>query len=214
MRNFFIQLGEFSRNLPLKPYRPKLKISTLSFHFQMLEKCLRLLFEKRDVTTVKAYVQRQLAKIVSGKISLQELTFAREFRGLHGYRPGACVPALELTRRFCKTDRMRIPNVGERVPYVIVYGEPGRPLIQSVSIFSRIQIFFNRKKYVKQGEISDGSASIQMALRKQVGSDAGQWDLLRNKSHHSSIVKVPFLDRGRRYELVRSLLTKLYSNLI
>lgn len=27
---------------------------------------------------------------------------------------------------------MRVPNIGERVPYVIVYGEPGKPLIQSV----------------------------------------------------------------------------------
>ena len=27
---------------------------------------------------------------------------------------------------------MRVPNVGERVPYVIIYGEPGKPLIQSV----------------------------------------------------------------------------------
>jgi DNA polymerase zeta len=27
---------------------------------------------------------------------------------------------------------MSAPNVGERVPYVIVYGEPGRPLIHSV----------------------------------------------------------------------------------
>lgn len=35
-------------------------------------------------------------------------------------------------RRFCKVDRMRVPNVGERVPYVIIYGEPGKPLIQSV----------------------------------------------------------------------------------
>ena len=35
-------------------------------------------------------------------------------------------------RRFCKVDRMRIPNIGERVPYVIIYGEPGKPLIQSV----------------------------------------------------------------------------------
>lgn len=35
-------------------------------------------------------------------------------------------------RRFCKIDRMCVPNVGERVPYVIVYGEPGTPLIQSV----------------------------------------------------------------------------------
>lgn len=27
---------------------------------------------------------------------------------------------------------MHVPNVGERVPYVIIYGEPGKPLIQSV----------------------------------------------------------------------------------
>ena len=98
----------------------------------MLEKSLRILFETKNVSLVKRYVQSQICKIASGRISLQELTFAREFRGLHGYRPGACVPALELTRRFCKFDRMRIPNIGERVPYVIIYGEPGKPLIQSV----------------------------------------------------------------------------------
>ena len=31
-----------------------------------------------------------------------------------------------------KLDRMNIPNVGQRVPYVIIFGEPGKPLIQSV----------------------------------------------------------------------------------
>merc|ERR1712079_279482 len=31
-----------------------------------------------------------------------------------------------------RNDRMAIPPVGWRVPYVIVYGEPGRPLIHSV----------------------------------------------------------------------------------
>ena len=98
----------------------------------MLEKSLRILFETKNVSLVKQFVQSQIYKIASGRISLQELTFAREFRGLHGYRPGACVPALELTRRFCKYDRMCVPNVGERVPYVIIYGEPGKPLIQSV----------------------------------------------------------------------------------
>ena len=95
---------------------------THRFFFQMLEKCLRILFETKNVSLVKQYVQNQLWKISSGRISLQELIFAKEFRGLHGYRPGACVPALELTRRFCRFDRMHIPNIGERVPYVIVYG--------------------------------------------------------------------------------------------
>ena len=96
------------------------------------------------------FVQRQFQKIMQNKASIQDLTFAKEFRGLGGYRPGAVVPAFELTkyvfnstfekiktkylysRRFMRVDRRSIPRSGERVPYIIVYGEPGRPLIQSV----------------------------------------------------------------------------------
>ncbi|CAB4055013.1 REV3L [Lepeophtheirus salmonis] len=99
---------------------------------KILEKSLRILFETKDVTKVRTYVQRQFHKILSGKIPLQDLTFAKEFRGLKGYRPGACVPSLELTRRLMKKDRMNVPRIGQRVPYIIIYGEPGRPLIQSV----------------------------------------------------------------------------------
>ncbi|XP_071745629.1 DNA polymerase zeta catalytic subunit [Lepeophtheirus salmonis] len=99
---------------------------------KILEKSLRILFETKDVIKVRTYVQRQFHKILSGKIPLQDLTFAKEFRGLKGYRPGACVPSLELTRRLMKKDRMNVPRIGQRVPYIIIYGEPGRPLIQSV----------------------------------------------------------------------------------
>jgi len=65
---------------------------------QMLEKSLRILFETKDVSLVKRYVQNQFTKISSGKIPLQDLTFAREFRGMAGYRATACVPALELAK--------------------------------------------------------------------------------------------------------------------
>ena len=74
----------------------------------------------------------QFFKIHAGRISMLDLTFAREFRGLGGYKPTACVPALELTRQALRTDRRAVPRVGERVPYVVVYGEPGLPLIQLV----------------------------------------------------------------------------------
>ena len=47
---------------------------------------------------VKAYLQRQCVKIMKGQISLQDFTFGKEYRGRGGYRPGACVPALELSR--------------------------------------------------------------------------------------------------------------------
>ena len=70
---------------------------------QILEKMLRTLFETRDLSRVKGYVQRQFQKIVSGRVNIQDLTFAKEFRGLGGYKPGACVPALELTRSAIST---------------------------------------------------------------------------------------------------------------
>ncbi len=84
------------------------------------------------MSRVKLYVQRQFQKILRDRASLQDLTFAREFRGLEGYRAGAVVPALELTRRAARGDRRAVPRTGERVPYVVVHGEPGRPLIHSV----------------------------------------------------------------------------------
>ncbi|XP_062857832.1 DNA polymerase zeta catalytic subunit isoform X2 [Trichomycterus rosablanca] len=99
---------------------------------KILERSLKLLFETRDISQVKQYVQRQCVKILEGRASLQDLTFAKEYRGSASYKPGACVPALELTRRMMGHDRRLEPRVGERVPYVIVYGTPGVPLIQLV----------------------------------------------------------------------------------
>ncbi|XP_028970573.2 DNA polymerase zeta catalytic subunit isoform X2 [Esox lucius] len=99
---------------------------------KILERSIKLLFETRDVSQVKQYVQRQCVKVLEAKASMQDLTFAKEYRGSSTYRPGACVPALELTRRMMAYDRRLEPRVGERVPYVIVYGMPGMPLIQLV----------------------------------------------------------------------------------
>lgn len=99
---------------------------------KILEKSLRILFEKKDVSQVKDYIQRQFVKLLQGRVSLQDLIFAKEYRGARGYRPGACVPALELTKHWTRKDKRKEPRTGERVPYVIVYGAPGLPLIQLV----------------------------------------------------------------------------------
>lgn len=99
---------------------------------KILERSIKLLFETRDISQVKQFVQRQCAKVLDGRASMQDLTFAKEYRGSGSYRPGACVPALELTRRMMAYDRRLEPRVGERVPYVVVYGMPGVPLIQLV----------------------------------------------------------------------------------
>ncbi|XP_030377595.1 DNA polymerase zeta catalytic subunit [Scaptodrosophila lebanonensis] len=99
---------------------------------KMLEKVLRILFETADVSKVKQYVCRQFTKLLSGRANLQDLIFAKEFRGLNGYKPTACVPALEMTRKWMQNDPRRIPRRGERVPFIIINGPPGVPLIRLV----------------------------------------------------------------------------------
>ncbi|XP_045700139.1 DNA polymerase zeta catalytic subunit isoform X2 [Phyllostomus hastatus] len=99
---------------------------------KILERSLKLLFETRDISLIKQYVQRQCMKLLEGKASIQDFIFAKEYRGSSSYKPGACVPALELTRKMLTYDRRSEPRVGERVPYVIIYGPPGVPLIQLV----------------------------------------------------------------------------------
>ncbi|XP_049954261.1 DNA polymerase zeta catalytic subunit [Schistocerca serialis cubense] len=99
---------------------------------KVLKQSLCILFESHDTNMVKQYIERQFTKLLQGRFNLQDMIFAREYRGISGYRPGACVPALELVRSWLKTDKCAEPRVGERVPYVIVNGPPGLPLIRLV----------------------------------------------------------------------------------
>lgn len=97
-----------------------------------LEKTLRILFETLDVSVIKRYINRQFTKLLKDEISIQDLIFAKEFRGMKGYKPGACVPALELARKWVLKDPRNIPLSGERVPFIIANGPPGLPLIRLV----------------------------------------------------------------------------------
>lgn len=99
---------------------------------KILEKCLRLLFETTDISHVKKFVCKQFSKILTGRISIQDVTFAREYRGAIGYKPGACVPALQLAQQRLLVDPRSEPRVCERVPYVVVAGPPGLPIIRLV----------------------------------------------------------------------------------
>lgn len=99
---------------------------------KILEKTLKILFETCDVSKVKEYVCRQFTKILAGRCSIQDLLFAKEFRGINGYKEKACVPALMMTRRWKLSDPKNEPRRGERVPFVIVNGAPGLPLIRLV----------------------------------------------------------------------------------
>ncbi|TGZ37682.1 DNA polymerase zeta catalytic subunit [Temnothorax longispinosus] len=99
---------------------------------KILERALKILFETKDISLVKQYVNRQFDKIFQRRVSILDLTFAKEFRGIRGYKANACVPALELTRRLIRKDPRAVPRTSERVRYVIVAGAPNQALIHCV----------------------------------------------------------------------------------
>lgn len=93
------------------------------------ENALKLLFRTADLSQVKSYFQRQCAKIMAGKVSIQDFCFAREVK-LGSYADKGPPPpgALISTRRMLADPRLE-PQYGERVPYVVITGAPNARLI-------------------------------------------------------------------------------------
>ncbi|XP_073844954.1 DNA polymerase zeta catalytic subunit [Musca autumnalis] len=141
---------------------------------KMLEKVLRILFETADVSQVKQYVCRQFTKLLSGRANLQDLIFAKEFRGMNGYKANACVPALELTRKWLQTDPRRIPRRGERVPFIITNGPPGVPLIRLIrhphEVLADEGLKINAIYYITKAIIPPLNRCLLL-----IGADVNEW---------------------------------------
>ncbi|XP_050100857.1 DNA polymerase zeta catalytic subunit [Anopheles aquasalis] len=141
---------------------------------KMLEKVLRILFETCDVSKVKQYTCRQFTKILEGRVNLQDFIFAKEFRGEDGYKPGACVPSLELTRKWKLTDPRREPRRGQRVPYVIINGPPLVPLIRLVrspdEMLANEGLKINANYYILKAIIPPLNRCLLL-----IGADVNRW---------------------------------------
>lgn len=93
------------------------------------ETALKILFRTSNLSQVKSFFQAQCAKIMQGRVSIQDFCFAREVKlGTYSDKgpppPGALISA----RRMLEDPRLE-PQYGERVPYVVVTGAPGARLI-------------------------------------------------------------------------------------
>ncbi|KIJ68443.1 hypothetical protein HYDPIDRAFT_124966 [Hydnomerulius pinastri MD-312] len=96
---------------------------------KMTETCLKILFRTQDLSEVKDYCCRSWSKILRSKASIQDFIFAKEVRmGTYSDKapppPGVAVAA----RRMLE-DENDEPQYGDRVPYVIVRGNPQTRLV-------------------------------------------------------------------------------------
>ncbi|GFY91942.1 recovery protein 3 [Actinidia rufa] len=83
---------------------------------------------------VKAYMLRQWTRILSGRVSLQDFVFAKEVRlGTYRARTSSSLPpAAIVATKAMRADPRAEPRYAERIPYVVVHGEPGSRLIDMV----------------------------------------------------------------------------------
>lgn len=95
---------------------------------KIVEKSIRILFETKDLSQVKKYVQNEFTKIHQGTVTVQDFCFAKEVR-LGTYKsdktapPGAVVAARQI-----EIDHRARPQQRERVPYLVIRGSAGQTL--------------------------------------------------------------------------------------
>ncbi|KAL7205227.1 hypothetical protein ACSBR2_018208 [Camellia fascicularis] len=142
-----------------------------------MEQSLRTFFEDKDINTVKTYLLRQWARILSGRVSLQDFVFAKEVRlGTYSTRSSSSLPpAAIVATKAMRADPRAEPRYAERIPYVVVHGEPGSRLVDMVVdpldlLATDSQFRLNDTYYITK--------QIIPALQRVfglVGADLSQW---------------------------------------
>lgn len=83
------------------------------------------LFLTKDLSNVKRYVQNQFIKILSDHICIKDFIFSKEVRlGCYSTR-GPPPPSAIVALNSMKKDYRKEPLYKQRIPYVVIYGEPG-----------------------------------------------------------------------------------------
>uniref|UniRef100_K3ZPX4 DNA polymerase n=1 Tax=Setaria italica TaxID=4555 RepID=K3ZPX4_SETIT len=100
---------------------------------KILERSIRIIFEEQDLTKVRSYLERQWTRLLSGKVSIRDFIFAKEVRlGTYSARASTLPPAAIVATKAMLSDPRAEPRYAERVPYVVIHGEPGARLADMV----------------------------------------------------------------------------------
>lgn len=93
-----------------------------------LERMIRLLFETKNLSVVKNDLKHLIINLQQlYKIPLSDFIFRKEVR-LGAYKPGHLPPAAIVATKTIERDQRAVPRHGERVPFVVVYDQPGAML--------------------------------------------------------------------------------------
>lgn len=141
---------------------------------RMVEACIRILFRTQDLSLVKAYCQRQWLKILQGKISLQDLVFAKEVKLGSYSENGVPPPGAALAAKRMLLDKRSQCQYGERVPYVISQGT-GKTRLVDLARDPFVMVHDRRQVPHAQYYITRGLIPPLSRIFNLLGADVEAW---------------------------------------
>lgn len=155
------------------------------------EKALKILFRTKDLSQVKEYFVSQCAKIMEGRVSIQDFLFAKEVKlGTYSDRGPAPPGALIAAKRMLADPRTE-PQYGERVPYVVVTGAPGARLgdrcVAPETLLKNDHLQLDAEYYITKNLIPPLERIFNL-----VGANVRQWYDQMPKRHRIRTVTLPW----------------------
>ncbi|KAG0037270.1 DNA polymerase zeta [Podila clonocystis] len=141
---------------------------------KIMETSIKTMFRTQDLSQVKTYFVRQLTKILEGRIPVPDLMFGKEVRMDRYSEKGVPPPGAIVSARRMELDPRAQPQYGERVPYVVVYGDPGARLTDQVvepkELLKNKDLRLNGEYYIRKMIIPSLERIFQLA-----GADVKSW---------------------------------------
>ncbi|KAG0258762.1 DNA polymerase zeta [Mortierella polycephala] len=141
---------------------------------KIMETCIKTMFRTQDLSQVKAYFVRQLSRILEGRVPVPDLMFGKEVRMGRYSEKGVPPPGAIVSARRMELDPRAEPQYGERVPYVVVYGNPGARLTDQViepkELLKNKNLRLNGEYYIRKHIIPSLERIFQLA-----GADVKSW---------------------------------------
>jgi hypothetical protein len=121
---------------------------------KILQKSLKIMFEKKDLSELKRYLYRVFDKMFTGKAMISDFIFAKEVR-LGTYRGDTLPPSAQIAHEKHLKDPDYLPIFKYREPYIVIEGKPGTMklkdcVISPENFFSNKNYFLNCKYYIEK----------------------------------------------------------------
>ncbi|KAG0375993.1 DNA polymerase zeta [Mortierella sp. AD032] len=141
---------------------------------KIMETCIKTMFRTQDLSLVKSYLVRQLGKILEGRVPVPDLMFGKEVKLGRYSEKGVPPPGAIVSARRMELDPRSEPQYGERVPYVVVYGDPSARLTDQVvepkELLRNKDLRLNGEYYIRKHVIPSLERILQLA-----GADVKSW---------------------------------------